>query len=103
MMSGINDECLDLIAKNLVNFEGIYGIGKLSIRGWEDKDEEFIVTLGSEHSPGKYYLDSCIEYEIVTFFKNLFDKRFDGKVLDVKCIGDGNDRSYNIIIIKNAK
>ena len=103
MMSGINDECLNLIAKNLVNFEGIYGIGKLSIRGWEDKDEEFIVTLGSEHRPGKYYLDSCIEYEILTFFKNLFDKRFDGRVLDVKCIGNGNDRSYNIIIIKDPK
>ena len=102
-MSGINDECLNLIAKNLVNFEGIYGIGKLSIRGWEDKDDELMVTLDSEHSPEKYYLDSCIEYEIVTFFKNLFDKRFDGRVLDVKCIGSGNDHSYKIIIIKGPK
>jgi hypothetical protein len=102
-MSGISDECLNLIAKNLVNFEGIYGIGKLSIRGWEDKDDELMVTLDSENSPGKYYLDSCIEYEIVTFFKNLFEKRLNGRVLDVKCIGNGNDRSYKIIIIKVPK
>lgn len=103
MMSGINDECLNLIAKNLVNFEGIYGIRKLSIRGWEDKDEEFIVTLGSEHSPGKYYIDSCIEYEMVTFFKNLFEKRFKEEVSDVKCIGDGNNKLYNIVIIKKSR
>lgn len=71
-MSKIADKYVNLISNNLTRFDGIYGIGKLVICWWQDKGDEIIVKIDSEHCPVKYYLDSCIEFKIVSFFKKLF-------------------------------